>query len=77
MRSTIGSLPILLARISSYAFASVVPGFAVSSFFCITSRSFAAFIGANFMSDDVIIPTRRSSESRTGKPLNLILCSNL
>ena len=37
----------------------------------------AAFVGANFMSDDVIMPTSRPSESSTGKPLNLILCSSL
>ena len=36
-----------------------------------TSFSFIAFIGAKRMSDDVIMPTSRSSASSTGKPLNL------
>ena len=50
---------------------SDVPGFAVTMPFCITSESLRASIGAKRMSEDVIIPTRRSSSSSTGNPLNL------
>ena len=56
---------------SSYAFLSEVPGLEVIGAGCITSLSFFASIGAKRMSDDVIMPTRRSCASSTGKPLNL------
>ena len=64
-------MPTFAARMSSYAFLREVPGFAVIGAGCMTSLSFFASIGAKRMSDEVIIPTRRSSESSTGKPLNL------